>query len=97
MQVMKDWLESIVVSLQEELAETPEKQLVSSVYIAYCFLRCIPSAHPKTDSFIVPLLKMLCIKPDLVNQACPSYEYLCKVLPENSRYAKFLCYLVYYV
>lgn len=86
MQVMKTWLESIVASLQEEGAESPEKLLVSAVCVAYCFLRSIPSAQLKIEKFVIPLLKMLSIKPDLANQACPSYVYLCEVLPSRSRY-----------
>jgi len=85
MQVMKAWLESIVASLQGEGAESPGK-LVSAVCVAYCFLQSIPSAQPKIDKFAIPLLKMLRIQPDLANQACPSYEYLCEVLPIESRY-----------
>lgn len=85
MQVMKAWLQSIVASLQEEGAESRGK-LVSAVCVAYCFLQSIPSAQPKIDKFVIPLLKMLQIKPDLANQACPSYEYLCEVLPSKSRY-----------
>jgi len=87
---MKAWLESIVVSLQEELAENPEKQLVSAVCVAYCFFQNLSRAMPKIDKFVVPLLKMLSIKPDLANRLCPSYVYLCEVLPYNSRYAQFL-------
>ena len=90
---MKDWLESIVVSLQEDCAENPKKQLVSAVCIAYCFFHSIISVRPKIDKFVVPLLKMLCIKPDLTNQSCPSYAYLCEVLPDSngSRYSQLLC------
>jgi len=82
-----------VVFLQEELAENPEKQLVSAVCVAYCFLQNLSRAMPKIDKFVVPLLKMLQIKPDLANQVCPSYVYLCEVLPDSngSRYAQLLC------
>lgn len=81
---MKAWLESIVVSLQEDCAENPKKQLVSAVCIAYCFFHSITSVQPKIDKFVVPLLKMLCLKPDLTNQSCPSYVYLCEVLPDSN-------------
>jgi len=86
MQVMKAWLESIVVFLQEKLADSPEKQLVSAVCIAYCFNRCIKSSHPQVDKFILPLLRMLHIKENQV------YLYLCEVLPRESRYAQLVRY-----
>ena len=82
-----------MVTLKGEGAEDPEKQLVAAVYITYCFHKCIPLSQPRIDKFVVPLLKMLCIKPDLAIQACPSYVYLCEVLPNRSRYAQLLyCY-----
>ena len=85
---MKAWLESIVATLQKDLTGSPDKQLVSAVCVAYCLYRCIPSAQLKVDKFVVPLTRMLYIKPDLGSKLCPTYMYLCGMLPDNSRYTQ---------
>lgn len=92
LQVMKAWLESIVATLQKELTGNPEIQLVSAVCVACCLYNCIPSAHLKIDKFVVPLMRMLYIKPDLENELCPTYRYLCGLLPNNSRFVYFYLY-----
>ena len=88
-QVFKEWLESIVDSLQAGSADSPQKQLASAVFIVYCIRKSsINIAHLKIEKFTIPLLRMLCLKPDLEKQQCPDYEYLCKVLPKQCRYVK---------
>ena len=88
-QVLKVWLEDIVTSLRGGSAETPEKQLASAVLVVYCIKKSsIHAAHLKVDQFTVPLLEMLCLRPDSVKHRCPDYAYLCQLLPEQCWYAK---------
>lgn len=91
-QTLKGWLESIVESLQGGSAESPQKRLASAVLIAYCIRKAsISTAHLKIDDFTTPLLRMLCLRPDLEKQQCQDFAYLCEVLPKEYRYVK-MCY-----
>ena len=83
-QSLERWLESIVTCLQGRSAESPQKQLASAVLIVYCItLTKINIADLK---FTIPLLKMLCLSPDLKEQKCPDYEHVCKLLPKECWY-----------
>jgi len=72
-----------VTSLHKGSAETPEKQLASAVLVVYCIKKSsIHVVHLKVDQFTIPLLEMLCLRPDFEKHRCPDYEYLCQVLPK---------------
>ena len=93
-QTLKGWLESIVESLQGGSADSPQKRLASAVLIAYCIKKAsISIAHLKIDDFTIPLLRMLCLKPDLEKQQCQDFACLCEVLPKDYWYVK-TCYML---
>ena len=82
-------MESIVDSLQAGSADSTQKQLASAVLIVYCIRKTsISTAHLKIEKFTIPLLRMLCLRPDLEKQRCPDYEYLREMLPKQCWYVK---------
>ena len=81
MQVMKEWLESIIVSLQKGAAENAN-QLVSAVCVTHC-LRIINLGLD--DKFALPLVRMLYLRFNLERKECPDYLYLCDLLPKECR------------
>lgn len=85
-QVMKEWLESIVDALQKE--ETMRK-LAS----ALCVTHCLPKLgiyNVKIEKFVLPLVRMLYLKPDLEKKVCPDYVHLCEILPQKHRYVIYI-------
>jgi len=94
-QVLKVWLEDILASLQEGSAETPKKQLASAVLLVYYIKKSsIQVVHLKVEKFTIPLLEMLCLRPNFEKHRCPDYEYLCKVLPKQCWYVRHHVVLV---
>lgn len=85
MQVMKEWLESIVDALQDGAAENQKNQLVSAVCVTHC-LRKSGIFNIKLDKFALPLVRMLYLRPNLEKKDCPDYQYLCDFLPKQHRY-----------
>ena len=83
-QVMKEWLESVVDALQSEAAEKTTKQLTSALCIAHCLPR-LGIHNVKIEKFALPLVKMLYLKPDLERKECPEYVSLCEILPIQHR------------
>jgi len=90
MQVMKEWLESIVDALQDGAAENEMNRLVSAGCVTHC-LREIFIYNLKLDKFALPLVRMLYLRPDLEKKECPYYLYLCDLLPKQHRYLIILC------
>ena len=84
---MKEWLESIVKSLKEVPDDGSGKRLVSAFTALYCFYQLAIPMHPKLDDFVVPLLRMLQLKPS-DTKMCPGYDLLCSALPKENRYVR---------
>ena len=84
MQVMKEWLESIVDVLQDGANEDAMNQLVSAVCVTHC-LRKVFIFNLKQDKFALPLVRMLYLRSDLERKECPDYQYLCDLLPKQHR------------
>ena len=84
LQVMKEWLESIVKVLEERANDCSGKHLVSAATIAYCFY-VLTLSQPKLEKFAVPLLGMLELKGNVETRRCPDYDFLCTTLSTERR------------
>ena len=86
MQVFKEWLESLLESLETNPLEEPEKLLTIAVFIMCCIgLRCQSYNSLKKKEFLAKLGNMLALQPNLELKRCPSYEFLLTCLPNRSR------------
>ena len=60
---MKKWLEEIVSKLLE--IQAPQHQFTSAICLACCVVECQISHTLKGKDFVVPLLGMLQLQPDI--------------------------------
>ena len=60
---MKKWLENTTAELSK--AESSKHQFIAAMSIACCVVECNISQSLKIKDFVIPLLKMLNIQPDI--------------------------------
>lgn len=85
MQVFKEWLESLLESLDTNPLKEPEKPLTVAAFIMCCIgLRCQSYNSLKKREFLAKLGNMLALKPNVELKRCPNYEFLVTCLPNRS-------------
>ena len=83
-QVMKEWLESVVDALRDGAAGNTMNQLASALCVTHCLLK-VGIFNLKVDKLALSLVGMLQLKHNSVKKECPDYEYLCEILPTKYR------------
>ena len=82
--MFKEWLESLVDSLEKDPLQETEKQLTVAVFILCCIgLNCQSYNSLKKKGFLAKLGHMLALQPNLDLKRCPNYEFLLKCLPKQ--------------
>ena len=85
MQVFKEWLESLLESLEKNPLKESEKQLTVAAFIMCCIgLHCQSHNSLKKKEFLAKLGNMLALQPILNLKRCPNYEFLLTCLPSQN-------------
>ena len=82
---MKTWLDTIVNEMPESHA-LDQPFLVSATAIIYCLQKLdkLDLSQSKLESFLLPLMKWLRLKP-AANNSFPGYDNLCTFVPTKDR------------
>lgn len=98
-QGFKKWLEEVTTELQG--VSDSKCQFISSVLITCCLKEC--DIQLEFTKFVHPLLKMLCVQPNVKNKSCFNISYLLDITAKTFRYLilvlvnESLCMAVLYI